>query len=169
MYEYVADSEEASASQTESVVSTSSMDDGEFQTRTQRFLENMEKLRQEIREDTETQDYEEELVEELEIEEQGFEETVQMADVKWQYQQRVTTEIIRLSPEKTEDYVDAPATEHLQEGTMTSVETAVASRPRREVTRVMVVTEAQAVEGASELVSEGAETTQHQEVRRCYY
>ena len=31
----------------------------------------MERLRKEIREDTETQDYEEELVEELEIDEQG--------------------------------------------------------------------------------------------------
>ena len=71
MYEYVADSEEASASQTESVISTSSMDETEFQTKTQRFLENMERLRKEIREDTETQDYEEELVEELEIDEQG--------------------------------------------------------------------------------------------------
>ena len=71
VYEYVADSEEASASQTESVISTSSMDETEFQTKTQRFLENMERLRKEIREDTETQDYEEELVEELEIDEQG--------------------------------------------------------------------------------------------------
>ena len=47
------------------------MDETEFQTKTQRFLENMERLRKEIREDTETQDYEEELVEELEVDEQG--------------------------------------------------------------------------------------------------
>ena len=71
VYEYVADSEEASASQTESVVSTSSIDEQDFQRKTQRFLENMERLRKEIQEDTETQDYEEEVVEELEIDEQG--------------------------------------------------------------------------------------------------
>ena len=139
MYEYVADSEEASASQTESVVSTSSMDEGEFQTRTQRFLENMEKMRQEIREETELEDYEEEVVEELEIDEQGYEETVQMADVKWQYQKHVTTEIIRLSPDKTEDYTDAPAPEQLEEEVVL-MDVQVATRPRREVTRVMAMT-----------------------------
>ena len=72
VYEYVPDSEEASASQAESVISSSSMDEVEFQSKTQRFLENMEKLRKEIQEDTEMQDYEEEVVEELEIDEQGY-------------------------------------------------------------------------------------------------
>lgn len=71
VYEYIPDSEEASASQAESVLSSSSMDELEWSSKTQRFLENMERMRKEIQEETETQQYEEEVIEELEIDEQG--------------------------------------------------------------------------------------------------
>ena len=84
VYEYIPDSEEATASQTESVLSTSSMDETDFQAKTKRFLENMEKLRKEIHEEHVTQKFEEELVDEAGISTQGYEEIIHMADVKWQ-------------------------------------------------------------------------------------
>jgi len=62
VYEYVPDSEEATASQTESIISTSSIDETDFQAKTKRFLENMEKLRKEIHEEHVTKKFEEQLV-----------------------------------------------------------------------------------------------------------
>jgi len=62
VYEYVTDSEEATASQTESIISTSSIDETDFQAKTKRFLENMEKLRKEIHEEHVTKKFEEQLV-----------------------------------------------------------------------------------------------------------
>lgn len=47
-YEYVADSEEATLSQSESVRSLCSVDDADFRSKTQHFLENMARLRQEV-------------------------------------------------------------------------------------------------------------------------
>ena len=45
-----------------------------------------------------------------------------------------------------------------------SVDLTPAARPRQEVTRVLAVTESHVEEGASELVSEGADQSEHQEV-----
>ena len=47
-YEYVADSEEATLSQSESVRSLCSVDDADFRSKTQHFLESMARLRQEV-------------------------------------------------------------------------------------------------------------------------
>ena len=103
VYEYVPDSEEATASQTESVISTSSMDETEFVKKTQKFLQKMEEIRKEMHDEEITSTYEEEIVEEMEIEEQGFEETILMADVKWQIPKYVEPRQERVSPEKTEE------------------------------------------------------------------
>ena len=48
VYEYVADSEEASLSQCESVRSLCSVDEAEYQAKTQQFFEGMARLRQEV-------------------------------------------------------------------------------------------------------------------------
>ena len=78
-YEYVADSEEASASQAESY--TKSEDEAEFIERTQAFIANMQKLRAEFQD-------EEIKEEEVEMTEEYNEEVVQMADVKWAIPQK---------------------------------------------------------------------------------
>ena len=105
VYEYVPDSEEATASQSESVMSTSSMDEAEFKKKTETFLKKMEEIRKEMHDEEITSTYEEEVVEELEIEEQGFEETILMADVKWQIPKHGKSTDMRISPEKTEEIV----------------------------------------------------------------
>ena len=66
-------------------MSASSMDEAEFQQKTKRFLANMQVLRQEDN-GMVSPLYRDEVVDELEIEEHGYEETIQMADVKWQVQ-----------------------------------------------------------------------------------
>ena len=45
-----------------------------------------------------------------------------------------------------------------------AVDLTPAAKPRQEVTRVLAVTESHVEEGASELVSEGADQSEHQEV-----
>jgi len=119
VFEYVPDSEEATASQTESIISTSSVDEVEFQKKTQKFLENMETLRKEIQEDITETEYQEEIVEELEVEEQGYEETIQMADVKWQFKKRAVAEEMRTSPERPIEVIpvfmtEQPEKEHIE-------------------------------------------------------
>ncbi len=74
MFEYVPDSEEASQSQTESVKSRGSdqerkdvsEDELEFLERTQAFIANMQKLRQEIR-DEQVEEEEVEMSEQVEV------------------------------------------------------------------------------------------------------
>ena len=88
VYEYVPDSEEASASQAElsEHEKVMSEDEVEFLEKTSAFIAKMEKLRQEIQEDH---------VEEVEVEmtEEFTEETVQMADVKWQIPSATITQM----------------------------------------------------------------------------
>jgi len=115
VYEYVPDSEEATASQTESIQSTSSMDETDFQAKTRRFLENMEKLRKEIQEERVSQKFEEEIVEELVVDEQAFEETIQMADVKWQLSRRISPKREDVPIESTEDVLRAPDRQQTQQ------------------------------------------------------
>jgi len=111
VYEYVPDSEEATASQTESVVSTSSMDETDFQAKTRRFLENMEKLRKEIQEEHVSQKFEEHVVVELVADERSFEDTVQMADVKWQLPRKVSPQREEIPVEGADETLRAPIAE----------------------------------------------------------
>ena len=71
-------------------MSSSSMDETDFQAKTRRFLENMERIKREVYEDNVNQTFEEQIIEELDVEERGFEETIHMADVKWQLPKMVT-------------------------------------------------------------------------------
>ena len=164
MYEYVPDSEEiGSTSQAESVISTSSVDEVEFQKKTQRFLENMENLRKEIQEDITETEYQEEIVEELEIEEQGYEETIQMADVKWQFQKKALTEQMRISPDKTFEVIAAFRPEMPQEEEI-HVETATAVMSKKRLSQVKPIQQQVSEEATQELFATGADTMEHKDV-----
>merc|ERR1712002_1267655 len=97
VFEYIPDSEEASESLPERIVSE---DEVEFIERTQAFIANMQKLRQELEQEHVEEDI-------IEMHEEYHEETVQMADVKWQKKQKKHSILdIQYQQEWTEDVVD---------------------------------------------------------------
>jgi len=100
VFEYIPDSEEASASAAESIPERIvSEDEVEFIERTQAFIANMQKLRQEL----EQEHIEEDIIE---MREEYHEETVQMADVKWQIPKKGSMMDIEFQQEWTEDAAD---------------------------------------------------------------
>merc|ERR1712002_9755 len=101
VFEYIPDSEEASASAAESLPERIvSEDEVEFIERTQAFIANMQKLRQELEQEHVEEDI-------IEMHEEYHEETVQMADVKWQKKQKKHSILdIQYQQEWTEDVVD---------------------------------------------------------------
>lgn len=163
VYEYVPDSEEATASQTESYFSASSMDEADFQAKTQRFLANMERIRKEITTDI-TTEYKEEVVEELEIEEHGYEETIQMADVKWQIPLKAREERMKISPEKTEEGVQSYVTEQPSSVEVPS-EVATVAVEGAKPSQVRPQEAETPVEAADDLVAEGAAMMEQEEIQ----
>ena len=86
-----------------------------------------------------------------------------MADVKWQLQKTAGMDNIQVRAETTEDTVDAPGLEKTSHEEI-QYQLAHPSVKGRETTRVLATHELYPEEGASELVAEGAESTQHKEV-----
>lgn len=86
-----------------------------------------------------------------------------MADVKWQIPKKAGVEALQVEPETTEDTVDTPMEEMSKQEEITS-EMAQPSVRGREATRVLTMHAVQPEEGASDLIAEGAQTTQHQQV-----
>ena len=162
VYEYVADSEEATASQTESIISTSSMDEAEFQMKTQRFLEHMEKLRREIQDEV-TKEMKEEVVEEMEVVERSYEETIQMADVKWQVPKRASTLEERVMPEDTQGLM-TPLSEQTKHSEIV-LDILKATVKGRNPTRVHPQFSGDVNEMAPDLFAEGAHEISHTELK----
>ena len=136
------------------------MDEAEFQNKTQKFLKKMQELRKEIHEDVTTSEFEEEVVEELEVEERGYEETIQMADVKWQIPKHVVPK--ELPVERAEESIGAFPTERpTQQEIDSQVATAdIIVRPSRVGTQETKMPS----EAAADLYAEGAEMTEQREI-----
>ena len=163
VYEYIPDSEEASASQTESMLSCDSYggrreiseDEAEFLERTQKFITNMQKMREEIEE--EVQEETTLLVEEYN------EETVQMADVKWQIQKHaITTEVDTKT--ETAGVVAAFTTDMVAE-TEDSVQMSEVDTVCKPINMIQAIEDKPHVEMTEELISEGSENTQQDQIK----
>ena len=163
VYEYIPDSEEASQSQSESLMSSDSFggrreiseDEAEFLERTQKFITSMQKMREEIEE--EVQEETTLLVEEYN------EETVQMADVKWQVQKHATTAEVETRPETT-DEVDAVSTAQVAESQdeVQMIQVRTVAKP---ATRIQAVVEPAKEEMTEELIAEASENTQQEQIK----
>ncbi len=159
MHEYIADSEEASASAAESLPDTKqpvSEDEAEFLERTQAFISNMAKLRQELQEEFVKE-------EEVMMSEEFNEEYVQMADVKWQIPQRAITMEEEIMPEVVAEAATAPMEEISQEEHVTMVSVEMAQKAIQQK-YVDVQDAAVQEEIIQEITSEVQEIPQEQEI-----
>merc|ERR1712045_1000708 len=153
VFEYVPDSEEASASAAESLPDRQvSEDEMEFLERTQAFIANMQKLRQELQEE---QVNEEEVV----MTEEYHEETVQMAEVKWQIPRRGVEMELQLAPENVQELVEETIECTQEERVQTA-----AGAPQVQQQAVMQMQVEVALESHQVLQAEESRVTQLEEI-----